>query len=161
MLRAVASSPSSRARKRPGPKTPHHWPERYLALVRERGNLDRTARAVGVDPKTARAYRAAHPEYEAEIADALEEAADRLEDDLITQAEASGNPVGYIVRLKALRPAKYIERQATLNLSADLNLLPPEEAKALLGRMLGALTPATAQAMLPAAASAGAEGAGT
>ena len=77
--------------------------------------------------------------------DSVEEAMDKLEDDMIAQAERSDNPVGYIVRLKAGRPAKYIERQATLNLTADLTQLPTEDARAVLRAMLGATTPATQQ----------------
>ena len=71
--------------------------------------------------------------------DAREFYADTLERDLIASAERSDNPVGYIVRLKALRPAEYIEKHAVMSLNVHADL-PSADAAQLLRDMLGTLT---------------------
>jgi hypothetical protein len=140
------SAPTARPRKRrPGPPTPQNWKARYLELIRKTGNFAKTARAVGVDPVTAYRERERDPEFDRQCLEAREEAADDFEDRMVASAELSGNPAGFIVRLKALRPAQYIEKHAILNLSADLNELPPGDAVALLKNMLASTTPTTAK----------------
>jgi hypothetical protein len=131
--------------ERPGPTTPPRWKERYLALIRKTGNYAKTARAVGVSPRTAQRERDRDPEFNELCLEAVQEAADDLEDRMVAGAEASGNPAGFIVRLKALRPAQYIEKHAVLSLSADLNELPVQDALSVLRGMLGTTTITTTQ----------------
>ena len=135
--------PTSEEAHRPGPNIPADWKERYLALVRETGNLVRNARRAGVTYRTVQRYRDNDPDFAESILEAVEEAADKFEDDMIAQAEKSENPVGYIVRLKALRAAKYIERHAILNLSVDASGCDPDTVRALAFEMVRALTPAS------------------
>lgn len=126
-----------------GPCTPTDWKTRYLELVREKGNFHRTAREVGVDPKTAYRERERDADFDAACMDARQEFADRIEDQMVEDSHLSGNPAGQIVRLKALRPAEYIEKHAVMSLTANLNELPVTDAVQLLKAMLGATTPAT------------------
>ena len=80
--------------------------------------------------------------FDEQISDALEEYADQLEREMVEQAKARGNPVGYIVRLKALRPQQYIEKHVALTLSTNADIAPGDPA-ALLARMLPNITDAT------------------
>lgn len=133
----------------PGPPLPADWRERYLEGIRKTGNYYKPAWAIGISPKTAQRERANDPAFDDACREAREIAADDLEDRMVAGAEASGNPAGFIVRLKALRPAEYIEKHAitTLNATIDLNTLPVADATALLKQMLGATTPTTQKAL--------------
>mgnify|MGYP000060525845 CR=1 FL=1 len=145
---------SARPKRKPGPSTPPNWKVRYVELIREHGHFHRTARMVGVDPSTAYRERDLDPEFERQCQDARQEYADQIEHRMIESAEASGNPAGFIVRLKALRPAEYIEKHAMLTLTADLNELPVSDAASLLRAMLGSTTDST-KSMLGDGTSAG------
>ena len=128
---------------RMGPSTPPHWKERYLELIRERGNFHRTAREAGVDPTTALRERDRDPEFDRLCQEARQEYADLAEDTMVQDSHETGNPAGLIVRLKALRPLEYIEKHAIMNVTANLAELQPDDAKALLQAMLGSTTPST------------------
>lgn len=143
--RAVRFVPSSKL----GPSTPPDWKERYVALIEEYGNYAQTAKMVGVSGKTALRERDRDPEFDDACQEARQIFADALETKMIASAQESGNPAGFIVRLKALRPAEYIEKHAitSLTLTANLNELPVPDATALLRAMLGATTTATQQAL--------------
>ena len=52
----------------------------FLDVVRKWGNLSLASRTVGLDPKTVYGFRARHPEFAEALAEALEEAYDRLEE---------------------------------------------------------------------------------
>ena len=130
-------------RRRPGPSTPPDWKERYLELIRDRGNFHRTAREAGVDPATALRERDRDPEFDRLCLEARQEYADKAEDTMVQDSHETGNPAGLIVRLKALRPLEYIEKHAIMNVTANLAELQPDDAKALLQAMLGSTTPST------------------
>lgn len=146
------------ARKAGGKKLPKGWRSRYVARVRAHGGYILAAEECGVSPKTAERHRARDPRFDAKVDLAREAYADSLARDLADQSIARGNPVGMIVRLKALRPMEYIERQVTMSLSATVEATP-DEAKALLAQLAGNVTPATLRALreplaLPSAESA-------
>lgn len=134
-----------RVKRRPGPPLPKRWQERYLELVRKHGNYYKPAHDLGISIRTAARERDRDPEFDAACLEAREIAADNLVDEMIRGAKDSGNPAGFIVQLKALRPAAYIEKHAitSLTLTANLNELPVENATLLLKQMLGATTPTT------------------
>ena len=76
------------------------------------------------------------------MSEAREEHADQLERELEEMARAKGNPVGHIVRLKAIRPGLYIERQAILTVTAPAEL-DSVEAAALLRDLLATCSETT------------------
>jgi hypothetical protein len=136
MPRQVASAASP---KNGGPALPADWQARFLAAYKQLGGVHLAAEAASIHPETVRRYRHADPAFDAACLDAREFYADTLERDLIASAERSDNPVGYIVRLKALRPAEYIEKHAVMSLNVHADL-PSADAAQLLRDMLGTLT---------------------
>jgi hypothetical protein len=129
--------------RKPGPPLPLGWKDRYVELIGQRGNFYETAELCGVHYKTALRERDRDPDFDAACMEARQLFADKLEHRMLDSAERSDNPAGFIVRLKALRPQEYIEKHAILNLSADLNELPPGDAVQLLRGMLSQTTPST------------------
>ena len=119
-----------------------------MAKVREHGGLCLAAEEAGVSIKTVQRLRANDPAFDGRVEDALELYADTIEHAMVKQAKDRGNPVGYIVRLKALRPGKYIERHQMNVLSMNVTVdASPEDAAGLLRSMLGDVTPATLQSL--------------
>ena len=118
---------------------PKAWRERFLHAYRTRGGVHRAAETAGVHPETVRLERHRDPAFDQQVLEAREYYADLVEETMLASADRSDNPVGFIVRLKALRPDQYIERHAVMsvNLSAEL---PGPDAAALLRAMLSALT---------------------
>ena len=135
-----------RKRRKPGPPLPAGWTEAYLLKVREHGGLNLAAEQAGVNLRTVQRLRNADDGFDQRVCDALELYADTLEHEMVQQAKDRGNPVGYIVRLKALRPDKYIERHAIMNLNVSVDATPAD-ALGLLARMVGASTEATRKAL--------------
>ena len=127
---------------------PPDWRGAFLTEYAARGGFFRSAVAAGVSSSFVSDTVARDPDFAAQAEQARQLFADTLEDRMVRQAEERGNPVGYIVRLKALRPAEYIERHATLSLYADLSPGNPEDARQMLTAMLGSLTPATRLALV-------------
>lgn len=135
----------ARALRKSGPITPADWKTRYIELIREYGNFYQTARMAGVDPSTALRNRNADPEFDRLCLEARQDFADQLETQMVADSHESGNPAGQIVRLKALRPAEYLEKHLALTLSADLNELPAPDATSILKAMLASATESTIQ----------------
>ena len=129
-------------RRRPGPQLPTDWQTRFLRYYREHGGLWRAAEAAGVSYDTAQSWRQSDPAFGQAVQDAKQSYADSLEQRMIAQAEASGNPVGYIVRLKALRPNEYIEKHAVVNFNLQAEI-PGVDVVSVLHTMLGHLTEPT------------------
>ena len=143
MADAVIALPIEQPR-RDGPPLPPQWRERYIEEVTRTGGLYRAAERVGVNYTTTLRYRNADPEFDRQVLEARELAADDLEEELVDQARRTDNPVGYIVRLKALRPMQYIERHAVMNVSVDLHAEITETAAlSLLRDMFNDATDAT------------------
>ena len=131
-----------RKRRRPGPGIPDDWQARFLRYYREHGGLWRAAEAAGVSYETVGRYRQHDRAFETQVQDAKQYYADSLEQRMIAQAEESGNPVGYIVRLKALRPNEYIEKHAVVNFNLQAEI-PGVDVVSVLHTMLGHLTEPT------------------
>jgi hypothetical protein len=106
--------------RRPGPALPAGWQARYLEALRKAGGYFKAAELAGVSSRTALRWRQADRDFEAAVHDALELYADRLEEQLVATGTNGGNPVPFIVRLKALRPGEYIEKHAVLTVNADV-----------------------------------------
>jgi ribosomal protein S12 methylthiotransferase accessory factor YcaO len=96
--------------------------------------------------KTATRRMNADPDFHEAVQEARQYHADQLEEELEDMGRASKNPVPHIVRLKALRPAEYIEKQATMTVSAHASLTQ-EDGKRLLAAMLSQATDATLKAL--------------
>jgi len=115
-----------------------------LAYLERHGTFHRAAKVAGVSEDTVLRERHRDPEFDRACEHARQVHADGCEEALEGMARESKNPVGLIVRLKAIRPAQYIERSATLAVRADLTSGPSsEEAEALLRQMLQDCTDAT------------------
>src|SRR5262245_39094953 len=150
-----------------GRPVPRDWRARYLRWVRKHGQYAAAARYAGVSSKFAERKRARDPRFNEACLAAREMAADRMERRMLELGERSDNPVPYIVRLKALRPAEYIERHATVSLAMTADV-PAADLGAVLARVLGRLSPeardmlaAPALAALPPAETPGAAPADT
>jgi hypothetical protein len=107
-------SVSSKKGKRPGPALPAGWQGIYVAKLRETGGFCLAAEAAGISPRTALRWRQADRDFEAAVHDALELYADRLEEQLVATGTNGGNPLSFIVRLRALRPGVYREQPGDL-----------------------------------------------
>lgn len=109
-------------KQEPGRHPSDEWQERYLAYYREHGGQYRSARTLGI--RWATVYDEIHrnPDFARALAEAREEFADQCETRMLDLGERSNNPVPYIVRLKALRPSEYIEKQVSVNVNATADL---------------------------------------
>ena len=95
---------------------------------KRRAKFYQAAGNCGNGPDTVKKWMAQDPEFASAVRFIQQSWADLLEDGL----EDEPGPVGKIVRLKALRPAEYIERQAILQLAVNASEVPPEQWQALL-----------------------------
>lgn len=129
------------------PKT--GWEKKYLKYVRLKGAKVRAARFAGISYRTAERRASADPKFAAAVEQALQSYADWCEEQLVAQAVEKGNPVGLIVRLKALRPELYIEKHAVMNINANVSI-EGADGVALLRQMLGQATPSTQRAIVEA-----------
>ena len=132
--------------RRSGSPLPTDWRPAYVARVRAHGGLFIAAVEAGVAPRTALRHREIDPDFSAEVDEARQIYADSIEHRMVQQAEDHGNPVGYIVRLKALRPAEYIEKSAVVNLNVTAEI-DSGQATELLRGMLEQARPRTIQAL--------------
>lgn len=142
----VAGRPNKRKPGRP-PRT--GWEARYLKILAERGGTYLSAQAAGVSHHTVQYRRERDPEFVAAERDAIQLFADGVEERMLKQADDRGNPVGYIVRLKALRPNEYIEKQASTNITLNVEHFQIVEAQAVaaLTAFARAASSATIQAL--------------
>lgn len=83
--------------------------EQFLAVLRHSCNVSASARAAGISRRAAYEWRDSDPEFAADWADAVEEAADRLEEIAWKRAEEESDRMLEIL-LKGHRPEKYVDR---------------------------------------------------
>src|SRR5262245_35120918 len=119
------------------------WADDYLRALAANGKHELAAAAASIHSSIPREQRDTDRAFAAEMELALEYYRDSLEAELRRLGRAKSNPLPYFGLLKSERPARWIERTATLNLSAELRPLPPPDAMALLRSMLRSITPAT------------------
>ena len=150
-LREPGSEPLSPARNKTGRPREQGWQADFLAVYRTNGaKFVLASEAVGLDAHTVRDECQRNEAFAVACAQIREAWADTLEGRMEAQAEATGNPVGYIVRLKALRPALYLERHLAMTIQATAEI-PAADARQLLAHALGAVLDSTTQRVLPAA----------
>ena len=126
------------------------WREPYLQALDAHGGKQYLASAsVGIGAKQVRDEMHRSEDFAVRVKEITELHADRLEQAMEDQAHATGNPVGYIVRLKALRPALYLERHLAMSITATAEI-PAGDARQLLAHALGAMLDVTTQRVLPA-----------
>jgi hypothetical protein len=124
------------------------WEGAFFKYLDLHGTYYRAAEAAGVSIDAVDARRSRDPEFEAQCRLMRERHADSLEQALEAQAKKTGNPVGYIVRLKALRPKDYVERHLVESLNVSVSTsVTAEDAQALLRAMLREASPASLQAL--------------
>lgn len=116
------------------------WCDPYLRDLAERGLPSLAAAKAGIHRAAVRRYRDQDPEFDAEVDVALEYFRDFLEWESVTLGRVRHNPLPYFARLKAERPARYLDRAAVLVGSAPE--LTSEDGKALLAAMFGHVLPA-------------------
>ena len=115
---------------------PDGWREVFLRQIEKSGGFYKAAEVAGVHPRTAWRLCDADPGFRAAVKEARERHADELEHELEEMGRNNKNPVPHIVRLKALRPAEYIEKQAVLTVSADLGTVDADLGRQLVAEML-------------------------
>lgn len=132
---------------RPGPKVNLAWRQDFLAAYEATGGFYASAKTAGVNSTTVYDERHRDPAFDHACDEAKQRYADSREANLARLAD-HGNVVGDIVLLKKFRPHEYIEKNLsiTASFSAEVN---PEDGKRLLEAMLGTMTPATRQALMP------------
>ena len=127
------------------PTTPHEpWYADFLTDLAARGLLTLAAAKAGVHRRKVYHQMEADPELAAEVEAAREYYQDYLEWQSVTLGQTSRNPLPFFARLKAERPARYIDKQAVLLAGADLN---PDDGARLLATMLAQLTPESRRAL--------------
>ena len=127
-----------------GAALPTAWQDRFVAAYRKLGGVHLAAEAASISPEPVRRYRLPDPDFNTAVLDAREYYADTLEVNMIASAERSDNPVPWIVRLKALRPHEYIEKNVTVSMSMTAEV-PGVDVVQVLQSMLGHLTEPTRQ----------------
>ncbi len=145
---------STKKKRGDGPPLPSRWKETFVAYVRAKGTYHRAAEAAGISTRTVERYRQQDAEFDRQVREAREYHADLLEEKFTEQSESSDNPVGLIVRLKALRPAAYIERHAALQVTVNADL-QPADALPILQRYLASDSGGLSSRTLAALADAG------
>jgi hypothetical protein len=124
------------------------WESAFFKYLDLHGTYYRAAEAAGVSIDAVDARRSRDPAFEAQCRLARERHADSLEQALEAQAKKTGNPVGYIVRLKALRPKDYVERHLVESLNVSISsTVSPEDAHNLLAAMLRESAPSSLQTL--------------
>jgi len=121
------------------------WQGAYLRHLVSTGQRVKGCAIAGVSRRELQAALEADPDFREAVDTALGEYADGLAVGLVETGRRRENPVGTIVALKALRPLEYIERSASLSVSADLTQrsLTNADAVELLKSMLANITPTT------------------
>jgi hypothetical protein len=122
------------------------WRGVYLHHLVATGQRIKGCAIAGISRRELQAALDVDPDFREAVDTALGEYADGLAVGLVETGRRRENPVGTIVALKALRPLEYIERSASLSVSADLTQRSPiTEAAAveLLKDMLANTTPTT------------------
>ena len=121
------------------------WYGVFLRDLAERGLMSLAAARAGVHISKVRRRRDVDTEFAAEVVVAREYYCDYLEWESVTLGKTSRNPLPFFARLKAERPARYIDRQAIL--LAPGSDLPAEDGKQLLQAMFGQGPPAAHPAL--------------
>jgi len=128
------------------------WRGVYLRHLVATGQRVKGCAIAGVTRRELQAELDANPDFREAVDTALGEYADGLAVGLVETGRRRENPVGTIVALKALRPLEYIERSASLSVSADLiqrSTITDAGAIELLRQMFGNTTPATQKLLAP------------
>jgi hypothetical protein len=127
------------------PRAP--WMDSFLRHLAEYGGIEMAAQAAGVHRNTVARHRDRDPLFAEEVEAARAFFADGLEWEHVELGRLTGNPAFSISKLKAERPARWIERQAVAvyNLEAaavgcDMTL---EELRELLRASIEAAMPET------------------
>ena len=143
----------------PSSDLPPDWQAIYLAHLERGGGKYKAAQAAGVKWRDVRHARETSPEFAESADEALELYGDDLETRLVSGETKKWSTVGLIVRLKALRPDRYIEKHSGVNLTVNQNTLSvggvtEADAVDLLRKMLANAGPETRR-ILAARASSG------
>lgn len=148
-LMGYQDHPTAVTLERPGPPLPDGWQDKYLAVLRRTGGYYLAAHGAGISPDTAERWRRDDPAFGQRVRDVMNLHGDTLQVRLIESGRKRENPVGYIVRLKALRPQQYAERMMSLNVNVDVDAAEMSDVRELLGAMLQDTSTATQAALTP------------
>ena len=129
---------------RRGQAVPKGWKLTFLREYEAHGKIWYCAKRAGVGGQTVKNERARDAIFDAACDDALQHYADGLEVTMDDQFQ-KGNVVAGIVRLKAVRPDKYVEKHVVNTLAVNLTVQQVSEADAtdFLHRLLAFATPET------------------
>lgn len=125
--------------------------EVFLDLLRTNANVSVSARSVGIAPSTVNAHRLRHPEFDAACNEALQEAVDYMEAEVIRrgfqgvrkkiyyQGEEVGEEIQYsdtlaLRTLEALAPDKWASR-SNVNVKKEVEITVSDTKKKLLNKL--------------------------
>jgi hypothetical protein len=119
------------------------WVDVFLRALAKTGGAELAAAEAGVHRSVVRERRQTDAGFAEEEEAALEHFRDRTEWESLQVGRTRKNPLPFFARLKAERPARYIERTATLAVNVPGDALRPAVAEGLLRTMLEKTTDAT------------------
>jgi hypothetical protein len=110
------------------------WEDIYLEVLAKHGNPTLAARRADVDTRTVKRRREADADFNAKVNEALDTYLDALEETL----GGMNNPIARIARLRADRPARYLDKVQIAQAVAVTHLAPPDgfDVHALLRDMI-------------------------
>jgi hypothetical protein len=110
------------------------WEPVYLEVLARHGNPTLAARRADVDTRTVKRRREADADFNAKVNEALDTYLDALEETL----GGMNNPIARIARLRADRPARYLDKVQIAQAVAVTHLQPPDgfDVHALLRDMI-------------------------
>jgi hypothetical protein len=121
------------------------WVDLYLLDLARNGLHALAVEASGVARQDVQALKAKDRDFADEAEAALEYYRDRTEWESLELGRVRGNPLPYFARLKAERPARYVEKSIVANVDLTPGLGTDADNRAFLARMIASATETTRQ----------------
>ncbi|OLC67387.1 MAG: hypothetical protein AUH69_04435 [Actinobacteria bacterium 13_1_40CM_4_65_12] len=125
------------------------WVDVFLRALATTGGAELAAAGAGVHRSVVRRRRHADVMFAEEAEAALEHFRDRTEWESLQVGRTRKNPLPFFARLKAERPARYVEKATLAVVNIPEAALDPAAALALLHGMLTSTTDATRRMLKP------------
>ena len=122
------------------PREPWYVP--FLSHLAANGGMALAAAHVGISRGALKRVVATDPDFAEEVEAARGFYAELVEWESVNLARTRNNPLPFFARLKAEMPDRYIDRQAILSVTTNVDVTP-EQAKQLLAAAFGHITDTT------------------
>jgi len=121
-------------------ETAEAWESQYLDVLERTGNKSLAAKAVELSTRHVKLLRESNPAF----SERWEAAYDHYLDKVETELGEMKNPIAKIARLRADRPARYLDKLQVAGVIGHVHAAPPQaEIEALLRNMLAGSMPET------------------